>query len=684
MIYYQSGGLHFFLNLFKLRGSIYQTSLVAAVPCALLSAFIRYLVQIKDEHVDEDCETEPNTNGWDLQSDAMWAGFSSLLGFLIVFRTSQGYARFWSGCTALHRMKGEWFEACSSLVAFCRCSNAEVVRVAQFEQTVVRLFGVLMAVALGEIEDTNISEVSEVEAFKYEVIGAGDLDTKTLSHIRDSEAKVELVYQWIRHFVVQHIHGPSPNTNVLNIPPPILSRFFQEMANGMIAFHEAIQISSVPFPFPYAQACSVLLTIHWFLVPWVALHWTLSWWVAGLFTFIQVFILWSLNSIAVQIENPFGADANDLDLIGMQTDMNSHLEVLLSESIMQVPQLNTEVQLERMSEGNVTRDTLLDLWTRELEPEEESISSCLDGCCRCSLWKEPRLSSASGKTSEGPARSLRSRTVRYSAKHEEATRRNQSGHGGIAGSTEAVKDDASALGAEGQNGHVPNGQPITSIDGIFLHVGTLSGSSKGSIDGQSGPVPQVKAHEISGNDADVPIIPSPPGAMPAACNLQVQVENPPASIPMKSNSFVADGTPHPSPPLHDELPLPPETSHHIANPGTRAGFEVLSHQPLMPRSVSEPRTLKEVVVPPTLDLDGTRASGPVVTSRASSRGLPTAGGPPPSARPELPSGLYGRRHQASPMLQSVPSSSVVRKDVECHLVFPQTAEQLSPRLFNGI
>ncbi len=29
---------------------------------------------------------------------AAFAGFSSLLGFLIVFRTSQSYSRYWDGC----------------------------------------------------------------------------------------------------------------------------------------------------------------------------------------------------------------------------------------------------------------------------------------------------------------------------------------------------------------------------------------------------------------------------------------------------------------------------------------------------------------------------------------------------------------------------------------------------------
>jgi len=34
---------------------------------------------------------------------------------------------------------------------------------------------------------------------------------------------------------------------------------------------------------------------------------------AFIFVALQVFILWALNFIAIEIENPFGTDANDID-----------------------------------------------------------------------------------------------------------------------------------------------------------------------------------------------------------------------------------------------------------------------------------------------------------------------------------------------------------------------------------
>merc|ERR1719375_620630 len=91
-------------------------------------------------------------------------------------------------------------------------------------------------------------QVHEVQAFNMELIDAGALSNESLRVIRDSDAKAELIFQWIQQVVVENI-----KTGILSIPPPILSRSFQEIANGMVHFHEAMKISNVPFPFPYAQ-----------------------------------------------------------------------------------------------------------------------------------------------------------------------------------------------------------------------------------------------------------------------------------------------------------------------------------------------------------------------------------------------------------------------------------------------
>lgn len=39
---------------------------------------------------------------------------------LVVFRTGQAYNRFWDGSTLTHQMRGDWFDAASSIISFTR------------------------------------------------------------------------------------------------------------------------------------------------------------------------------------------------------------------------------------------------------------------------------------------------------------------------------------------------------------------------------------------------------------------------------------------------------------------------------------------------------------------------------------------------------------------------------------
>lgn len=434
MIIYRSEGIHQILNIFRLKGSIYVAACLAAIPNAIVTGIMRNYLPLWAMTAEEG-----GRFAWVVVNSTLWAGFSSLLGFLVVFRTSQGYARFWSGCTSLHRMKAQWFDACSATVAFGKFAKQDTETVTQFANLMVRLFSMLYTLALAEIEDADGNNAS-ARAFDYELVGALDLDTKTIRAVKDSDSKVELVYQWIQQAIVGNI-SQMEDPKVLNIPPPILSRVFQQLGGGMAAFHDAVQVSSIPFPFPYAQCCSCLLAIHWLLTPWVVCGWSTAWPIASGFSFLQVFILWALNSIAIEIENPFGTDSNDLDGLALQTQMNRNLEILLEASTQATPYLRTEAEKikearELAKRGITTRRALGAMWQCVLDPvdpnalEDEgctpvssSFSDSSKGSCQSGHVTEDthdslRLEDGRNLTlGEDMAPSFRRRTVRNQLLH---------------------------------------------------------------------------------------------------------------------------------------------------------------------------------------------------------------------------------------------------------------------------
>lgn len=311
---------------------MFPQALCASIPCGAVAALLKFCMEM--QWVDFDGTNAP------IRDVSAWSAFSFFVGFLIVFRTSQAYTRFWEGCTASHAMRAEWWDACAAIIAFSKYSNADIFSVRAFQHMIVRLFSLLHAVALAEMEDRGTdSTIEDIEAFSFEAIDVQGLDKESLAALMRCECKIEMIYSWIQCLLVEHLDS------VLVIPTPLLTRVFQELSNGMVHFHGATKLSCIPFPYPYIQACEWLLIIHWVFCPIVMSQWVYHWPWAFAFTFIQVFILWALAYIAKQIENPFGHDSTDLDRRQMQVDMNSSLLTLISDAAKRAPTESSDAEL---------------------------------------------------------------------------------------------------------------------------------------------------------------------------------------------------------------------------------------------------------------------------------------------------------------------------------------------------
>merc|ERR1719336_129241 len=60
------------------------------------------------------------------------------------------------------------------------------------------------------------------------------------------------------------------------------------------------------------------------------------WW-AFVLSFTTVFILWCLNYTSIELQNPFGSDANDIDIVFLQKDMNEQLTLICSPMALRTP-----------------------------------------------------------------------------------------------------------------------------------------------------------------------------------------------------------------------------------------------------------------------------------------------------------------------------------------------------------
>lgn len=326
MIAYDAGqwGLGFIL---QLKGSMLPKALPFALPNALLAVVCHHFFNDMGDpdasgFRDEDGSSRLLGMG---NVSVMWSSYTFVLGFLIVFRNNQAYQRFWQGAVTLYELSGDWFDALSCLFAFSNPAEDKFDEVNQFQQLLLKLGSMLFCAAL--------QTIAEVQDGHLEVIELDGVDAEALEYLAHAHCRVEVIMQWIQHLIVE-----SASDDVLRVPAPILSRVFQELSNGMVRFHSMSCIRSVPFPFPYAQMITGMLIVHWIVTPLLASQVVQSAWWAGILCFCIICSFWSLIFIALEIDQPFGRDANDLPIEEMMKDWNSKLMMLLDPVMQCRPQ----------------------------------------------------------------------------------------------------------------------------------------------------------------------------------------------------------------------------------------------------------------------------------------------------------------------------------------------------------
>jgi len=316
---------------FKLQGSVYARCAIFAVPSSLLTIILVMTEAWVPGYREETMLAA-------LDSSAIWAMLTAVLIFMVSFRTRQGYSRFWEGTGLLHQMKGEWFDTVSNCVTFTISANKERVKeVEQFRHTIVRLMSLCHGCALEEISGTS---------GMMDVIDATGLDADTLRHLKECVEvrrfnRVEVILHMLQNLITD-----AQERKITLIAPPILSRVFQTISRGYVHLLTTKKITDTKFPFPYVQLIVTLLLLHSIITPLVVSSCVRSLVLAPVLCFIPLFGAHALNFTAMELEDPFGEDANDLPLAHFQIEMNKCLLMLLHPHTDLIPSVSSHCMLD--------------------------------------------------------------------------------------------------------------------------------------------------------------------------------------------------------------------------------------------------------------------------------------------------------------------------------------------------
>jgi putative membrane protein len=215
------------------------------------------------------------------------------LGLLLVFRTNASYDRWWEGRRLLGMLVNRSRDLARQVASYVpeRAPNG-VARSENERTTLARwvvLFYRLSAQTLRAERD--LAPVMPL---------VRDDEVRTLEA---ATHRPNVVYTWISRRLAEHANAGAFSEQRLVAMDANLTSLQDSLG-------ACERIMKTPVPFAYAQHCKLLVTIFCFTVPF-AMAKDLGWF-TPFGAAVVAFALFGVDEIGVEIEDPFGHDANDL------------------------------------------------------------------------------------------------------------------------------------------------------------------------------------------------------------------------------------------------------------------------------------------------------------------------------------------------------------------------------------
>lgn len=132
--------------------------------------------------------------------------------------------------------------------------------------------------------------------------------------------RVHIVNDWIHTLIMERRRAGG-----LDTPPPILTRMFAIMSQGMEGYENCRKLADTPFPFPYSQLVIGMLMMFMSVTPFLFGGFVLANPLSIAFNFLTLVTHFALNELAKDLEDPFIHDPNDLPLVRHHYNFNERL-----------------------------------------------------------------------------------------------------------------------------------------------------------------------------------------------------------------------------------------------------------------------------------------------------------------------------------------------------------------------
>jgi ion channel-forming bestrophin family protein len=213
------------------------------------------------------------------------------LGLLLVFRTNTSYDRFWEGRKLLGQIVNRTRDLARQVATLIESSDAEAaLQKSDLQRLITALYGLIRQNLRAE---RDLSQLG-TELTSEQSAALGPVANRPL-----------VAASWISKQLVDQVRAGRLTEQRLQLMDSNLTSIIDAWGGGQ-------RIQNTPVPFAYAQHIKIFVVVFAFTVPFAMVE-SLDWY-TPLAAAILAFALFGIDEIGVEIEEPFGYDANDLPL----------------------------------------------------------------------------------------------------------------------------------------------------------------------------------------------------------------------------------------------------------------------------------------------------------------------------------------------------------------------------------
>lgn len=302
-IHYDSAN-HFGV-LTQLRGSIWRQTL----PYCLMNAAIALVLQYFKRWHDIDL-------GFSDKGHSMMTLFVS---FLIVSRVTISLSRYNESRAHLGKMYREARELVQNMVVFTKGDQSPKAKQWRFDLAydVSVLLRMAMAVIDYPSQQVPCWTLSELKGDTREYVMNNLKVSKQISDKGEAEMNMRVPIQ-LGYRIRELIFAVNQNVDQKHaIVPWQFGRLYGSLDSFMGAYYGMRKFLTTPFPFPLVQMARTFLFIYLYTLPFAILDAAENAWVHCTIVFLVTYGFIGLETVSIELDDPFGDDENDFNNVGM-------------------------------------------------------------------------------------------------------------------------------------------------------------------------------------------------------------------------------------------------------------------------------------------------------------------------------------------------------------------------------